>query len=223
MIWKGASEQDIINQGTLTFVKWDHRVWAITNAHVVQAYRQAESDVLSVALRSWQAIPGKLRFLGGDACRKAPVDLAIFEWYDVDALARAGKVPVDLGDEFDSPNVGEVVLVVGYPGSLREQVDSMTAAHQLAHVFATVRSVMSDNVLVRDEHDTLDREARFGGISGGPVFRVREEAYSLACITYEGMAPGDAQGSVYGENMVISASIPFSGELLDSYISMGCH
>ena len=82
---------------------------------------------------------------------------------------------------------------------------------------------MNDNVLVRDEHETLDRKARFGGISGGPVFTVQENSYSLACITYEGMAPGDAQGSVYGDNMIISASIPISGQLLDSYVSMGCY
>lgn len=81
-LWQGATLHSVVDQGTMTFVRWQQRTYALTNEHVVRAYRGRESSVLSVALQEWQYIPARLLYVGGASCTRWPYDLAVFEWLD---------------------------------------------------------------------------------------------------------------------------------------------
>lgn len=224
-IWQGASTKDVVDQGTFTFVEWDKRVWAVTNAHVIEARRDRAGDipsVLSVALDRWRPIPGKLRYLGGAGCPRARYDLAIIEWQDPSALKRANKTPLLLSEHVDLPDPDEIVLSVGYPGHLRTEATPDTASHGLMHIIGTVRSSVADNIVIRDSLPGLDPTMSVGGISGGPVLRLFEAGYEIVAITYEGIGPGDTGGAVYTDDMLSSCAIPFDGAMLDHCITTGC-
>ncbi len=192
------NEDYILDQGTLTFVEYEGDCYAITNQHVLGEnwLERWMHQSLMVALKKhlfWgigpvyvSPPPKKQNSLYPSTF---PKDIAIFPFTrNRDKLKQADKEPADLPSIMPEIKQGEILLAVGFPADERKTADEATCEHRLAHVFGTVVSLSENSIILQDNNPKKDKDISFGGMSGGPIFKIDENtgSYTLVGIIYEG-------------------------------------
>ena len=190
---RGGSGKNIINQGTMTLVKYGKYCLGITNEHVVSASQSAGVIVVNhLALRRHEPLPGRLLFTSTKENPDCPYDIGIFLIFEPIILA-GGKVPYTLDINPQPLRVGELALAVGFPGAERT-VGPRRAAHPLYHVASTCNASTDRQIILRDNIPSKDRRLKFGGMSGGPIFRETDDnGCELVGIVFQGRGFADSE------------------------------
>ena len=87
----------------------------------------------------------------------------------------ANKAPIQLPDVMPEVKQGQIVLCVGFPGTERGIIKRQKYGHKLAHVFGTLRSLSQNNMTIYDDNPKREKNISFGGMSGGPIFKIAEK------------------------------------------------
>lgn len=231
--FRSPGDDYIKEQGTLTFVEYKNKCYAITNQHVVSANweERLKKESLMLALdthKFWGISPifisppkDKITILYPE---NFPKDIAIFPFSNSkDKLTNSNKSPIFIEDQLVTIEPDEIVLVVGFPGDERENVSETTCGHRLAHVFGTVRSVSQNSIIIQDNNPERDKDISFGGMSGGPIFKVNEDdgTYKFVGISYEGKGfkrNNELNEEEIGDDIWIYG-FPFYGILLEEILN----
>jgi hypothetical protein len=189
-IWKGSAKY-IKQQGTITFIEYKGECYGITNNHVVEDACLARVQnnkyyVFVIALKEHTRVKGFPIFRSNPQNPDFPYDIAIFH-LNRKEIIDGGKQPINLQVEPLKVNEGDKLLAVGFPGKERQTISSEIMAHQMYHVVATCHSISDRQIILHDHLPDKRQDARFPGISGGPIFSVTEDYnYQLQGIVHEG-------------------------------------
>lgn len=174
----------IDGQGTMTFVRLGERYLGVTNEHVLSEAPDKHGDrVFHLALKRHTPFPLRLVARTTFDNPAAPYDLAVFD-VPKDEIESNGK-RFALVEESCRLVEGEMALAVGFPGE-RRRVEGPIMAHPTYVVVSTCRSLSDRKIIL---HDVLPNECRhfdFGGMSGGPIFRLASENLELAGLIFQG-------------------------------------
>jgi len=231
--FRNAEEEYIQEQGTVTFVKNGNEFYAITNEHVLGEdwSQRLRKETLMVALERhsfwgirpiFTSPPSKARDVFYPA--NFPRDIAIFPFSNnCERLRNADKEAIQLPNVMPDLEVGEIVLAVGFPGEKRRAISKNVAGHKLAHVFGTVRAVTENNIVIQDTNPAKDKDISFGGMSGGPIFKIIDEknlSYTLVGIVYEGrgLMNTDEHGQTQFSDDIWIFWFPLDGERMDAML-----
>lgn len=234
--FRNESDDYILEQGTLTFIEYKGECYAITNQHVIgdDYEERLKTNSLMVALDRhsfWGINP----IFVSPAKEKQdlfyppnfPKDIAIFPFSNSRSkLIKANKELIDLQYNLPVINHGEVVLTVGFPGEEREVVSKETCGHRLAHVFGTVQSASDHSIMIQDNNPKRDKDISFGGMSGGPIFRIDENdgSYKFIGLNYEGKGfkrKNEQNELEVGDDFWIFG-FPFFGQLFEEILNFKC-
>lgn len=185
VILHGTSE-NMLDQGTITFVSYQGHCFGITNQHVTQDFTRVTADeAFMLALQRHVPLPGRLIFTSAESDIDFPYDVSVFILNET-VIRAGGKQPVSL-IHANSPVVeGDKYLALGYPGHVRGRIGDKTS-HPIYHITATCRSISDRKVVLQDELPPSSSIIRFGGISGGAIVECStDNAYSLVGIIFEG-------------------------------------
>ncbi len=183
-----TSDQTVKN-GTVSLVDLGSGQMAITCSHVLDGYRERLKENNKVVFRIGNAILNPLEYLIGESS-ESELDLAILNLKEINVKEISlGK---EIGTSFfrpetwppDDVNVGDFISFGGFPGKLREQTSSGDL------IFGSLSNGASEVSSVNDEYFICQFEREYwveslgiesekdlrelGGISGGPVFLMRE-------------------------------------------------
>jgi len=211
-----GSAGTIDGQGTMTFLRYRDRCFGVTNQHVLGDYvRPTKEKVFHVALRKHIPIPGRLLFKSTKDNPDFPFDFAVF-LLDESQIINGGKFPINLEAEYTPMAEHEQGLAIGFPGIERHIRDGLTMAHPLYHVVAKCVSASDRQIVLHEElPPPCDKVIRFGGMSGGPIFRLNgNECYSFAGIMFEGRGFADTEEGV-SENEIWVYGFPLSNDMFD--------
>lgn len=231
--FRNPGDDYIKEQGTLTFVEHNNECYAITNQHVIgknwQERLKKESLMLALDTHKlWGVSPvfvsppkDEINILYPT---HFPKDIAVFPFSNnKNKLINANKTPILLQEQVPEIKPDEIVLVVGFPGGERENISETTCGHQLAHVFGTVRSVSENSIIIQDNNPTRDKDISFGGMSGGPIFKVNEDdgSYQFIGISYEGKGfkrKNEFDEEEIGDDIWVYG-FPLSGRVLEEILN----
>jgi hypothetical protein len=166
-----------------------------TNAHVVGDYvRPTKERVFHIALAKHTPLPGRLLFKSDRDNPDFPFDIAVFLLMR-ERIVDGGKLPLLLSDDFAPLNVGDQGLAVGFPGGERCKRDSQIMGHPLYHVVAKCVAASDRNIVLYEEMvPSSGRVVKFGGMSGGPIFRLEpNDRYSFSGVIVEGRGFADSE------------------------------
>ena len=231
--FRNDGEDYITKQGTLTFLEHDGRCYAVTNQHVVGENWQErlKKETLMLALETHKFWGIRPIFISPPKKKIStlypanfPRDIAIFPFDNaINKLTIANKSPILIQEKMPKIERDEIVLVVGFPGGEREKISKTTCGHRLAHVFGTVRSVTENSIIIQDINPSRDRDISFGGMSGGPIFKIKvsDGSYQFLGISYEGKGfkrKNEHDEEEIGDDIWIYG-FPLYGRLLDELLS----
>lgn len=173
-------------QGTLSLIGYRGHYFGITNQHVVDEATKKQ-HAFYVALGRHRPIPGRLLFQSTQANPDLPFDVAVF-LLDEAAIRTGNKNPVDLERSFEPLSEGDQAIAVGFPSTERRMENPVQMSHGLYHVVAQCHCA-SDRTIVLQEQLTPpeNRVIRFGGMSGGAIFRLTSaDSYSFSGVVFQG-------------------------------------
>lgn len=202
LLSKGSAKY-IDDQGTLTLFCYRGLCLGVTNQHVVGEYAGPSKDKLfHIALRRHQPIPGRLLFKSTQGNPDFPFDIAVF-LLDRTTIVAGGKSPIDLSESFEPLEEGDQALAVGFPGRERYIENEFRMAHPIYHVIATCVCASDRKIVLYEKLcPPSDRTVRFGGMSGGPIFRLRSPYhYSFSGILFEGRGFDDNRNGARGDEI----------------------
>lgn len=208
-----GSASAIEGQGTMTFVRHRERYLGLTNDHVLSEVADERRDrVWHVALREHVPMPMRPITRTSKANPDAPFDLAIYELPPpfVDDVHRAGKQFLEAPEGLVLSE-GDDAIAIGFPGHGR-RIDGPLMVHGTILVAASC--VQSGDRLIVLQHELPDesRTLPFGGMSGGPIFRVDGEGVSFAGLLNEGSGPNERESN---DRTAWIWGFPITREILD--------
>lgn len=215
VLMKGSAES-IENQGSITFINYRGVCLGVTNEHVVEDYEGPSKDrVYLIALKNHQPLPGRLLFTSTQKNPDFSFDIAVF-LLDQKTIVDGGKVPLEIEKHYGKISVGDTALAVGFPGIERRIKDALHMEHQIYHSIVTCGNSSDRKIILQETlSPPSDRIIRFGGMSGGPIFRVEsKEDYVLSGIIFEGRGFHEDEKEPPGEDMWVWG-FPLSPEQLD--------
>jgi hypothetical protein len=175
-----GTSAEILNSGTMTFVRTPKRLMAITAAHVVRCYQKTH------AAATW---PLHLQVM--NAALNLEV-IGICDALDLATLAIDNKLLSRIGKEVEPlenwppriPQEGRGILLAGYPAVDRLQLKPMEVNWGLFNALCVARRVIRDQISWVAERSPdiktdLPPNHRLGGISGGPLIGLFESAGHL--------------------------------------------
>jgi hypothetical protein len=170
-----GTSAEILNSGTVTFVRTAKRLMAITAAHVVRCYEKTH------AAATW---PLHLQVM--NAALNLEV-IGISDDLDLATLAIDDKLLSRIGKEVEPlsswpplvPQEGRGILLAGYPAVDRLQPKSMEVGWGLFTALCIARRVVRNQITWVAERSPdiktdLPPNHRLGGISGGPLIGLFE-------------------------------------------------
>ena len=190
------------SSATATFVRFQGKTYAVTCRHVrkdasaVTGWSaRLHAGVAVIPLANWSS--AGLTSILRDAADESGVDISLCRnpdhLFDVVSQAKP-KTPIDL-DTYEEPNWGEIsfCLAAGFPDRIKTE--------QGGSVFSTMAEVVAEvtsNLLPSSEtfvlHSNLGEPSPVGlsGMSGGPIFALREEGSPLPLgILFQGRPSGE--------------------------------
>lgn len=185
VILHGTSE-NMLDQGTITFVSYRGHCFGITNQHVTQDFERVTAEkAFMLALRQHVPLPGRLIFTSTASDIDFPYDVSVFILNET-AIRAGGKQPVPLIYASSPVVEGDKYVALGYPGHVRGRIGDKTS-HPIYHITATCQSISDRKIVLQDELPPSIDIMRFGGISGGAIVECStDDAYSLVGIIFEG-------------------------------------
>jgi hypothetical protein len=175
-----ATSAEILNSGTVTFVRTPKRLLAVTAAHVVRCYEKTH------AAATW---PLHLQVMNA-ALNLELIDIS--DNLDLATLAIDDKLLSRVGKEIEPlsswpprvPQEGRGILLAGYPGMDKLQPKPMEVNWGLFTALGVAWRVFDDQITwVADRNPDiqtdLPHEHWLGGIIGGPLIGLFESANRL--------------------------------------------
>jgi hypothetical protein len=182
------SRAEILDSGTVTFVRTRRRLMAITAAHVVRRYGEAHSAA------TW---PLQLQLMHA-VLNMEVIDIS--DDLDLATLAIDDKLLSRIGKDVEPlstwpprvPQEGRGILLAGYPGVYRLQPKPMEVNWGLFPVLGVANRVLRDQITwvadrKPDIKTDLPPEVWLGGISGGPLIGLFESANRLVSHVLSGI------------------------------------
>lgn len=195
-------------QGTLTLIRYRGHCLGLTNAHVIGDYRRPETETLQLALKTVTQLPGRFLFCSEDAGIDFPPDLAVFLLHEP-SITKHGKRPIDVPSPVSLAR-DEFALAVGFPGHLRKETETHIQ-HPMIHIASTCRVITDRKIILQDNVCPGPADSdRYGGVSGGAIFALSDDAYALAGIIAEGRGGADSD---FADSWI--HGIPITATLLD--------
>jgi hypothetical protein len=175
----------IYTNGTCSFIDTGRRKFAVTNWHVIDAFRQKKAKKADLNFQIGSVVIKIDDHIISENVRR---DLATFEITDSD-LAVLHKQFCSC-TQWPSPRVvnDELVVFAGYPGIFRSQLSLHEALFESVHMLEMVTSASSNQFGIHFDRDAWITQTRrrkapglsdLGGFSGAVVFRPKN-----AAITY---------------------------------------
>jgi hypothetical protein len=187
------TDQSILNNGTVTFVRTPELVLGVTAAHVLQGYLDDDAKFDRVTLQLFDAVVDDLQ--ARIIHLSDNLDVATFAVDDA-LLARLGKRVVPLANwPPQVPQEGRGIMLAGYP-AVERLVARKNLDFGLFTALVTARTVTDKQITWLVERDAMLVDARipmpppnygFGGVSGGPLVTVLESEQSIATFALGGI------------------------------------
>ena len=198
-----SDEGGIVNNGTMTLIKYNDSRYGITNHHVVNAYRARLENEPELKFYVGNAEVNIVESIIDD---NENLDICTVDLNDIDeeSFRSEGQIST-IFFEIDDFTVGDIkegdfVLFGGYPGAWRERPQPNHIIFDTLSTGATEVNTASDmNIIcelsldkcittLMNHRDCLPES--FGGISGGPVFHHKTteagiSVFKLVGIIYE--------------------------------------
>ena len=173
-------------QGSLSLIKYRGHCFGITNQHVIEEATRRQ-HTFYVALEKHRPVPGRLLFQSTQANPDLSFDLAVF-LLDEEAIRSGNKNPVDLERSFECLSEGDQALAVGFPGTEQRMENLVQMSHGLYHVVAQCHCASDRKIILQEQLTPPDNQViRFGGMSGGAIFRLTNaDSYSFSGVVFEG-------------------------------------
>jgi hypothetical protein len=208
-----GSASEMAGQGTMTFVQHRERYFGMTNDHVLSEVPDERGDrVWHVALREHVPLrtPPIIRTTKSNP--DAPFDLAVYELapaFVVD-VRRAGKQFLEVPEALTLSERDDAVAI-GFPGHGR-RIEGPRMVH--ASILVAASCIQSGDRLIVLHHELPEesRELPFGGMSGGPIFRVDADTVSFAGLLNQGSGPNERESS---DRSVWIWGFPLTRDILD--------
>ena len=125
VILHGTSE-NMLDQGTITFVSYRGHCFGITNQHVTQDFERVTAEkAFMLALRQHVPLPGRLIFTSTASDIDFPYDVSVFILNET-AIRAGGKQPVPLIYASSPVVEGDKYVALGYPGHVRGRIGDKT-------------------------------------------------------------------------------------------------
>lgn len=212
---KGAT----LDQGTITFVKYQDRFFGLTNSHVVGDLTRPRADAaFLLALNKHTPLPGRLIFSSNTQDIDFPFDVAVF-LLDKGTIEEAGKEFIELKHQSCPVREETKYLAAGYPGAHRREVEEQSF-HPIFHIVTTCVLSSDRKLVFQDEIPESELVMRFGGISGGAIFDVADDdEYSLVGLVFEGRGHDDVVEEQVSSNDIWLYGIPLSTTLMDRILA----
>lgn len=187
-----SSDEPSLKGGTVTFVKTSKRSFGITNYHVVQGFRKAITSNRRVHCQLDELF---LNINDRVIDEDHKLDIAILEISESESEIRSiGAIPFCPSVwPPKEPKVGDLVIIVGYPGQLRTLDYSTQVTVPHIGFIMPITSVSDTKISIQFErqHWITDKGcsdpaamSNYGGISGSGVFAIRLTA-ELVGIEFE--------------------------------------
>jgi hypothetical protein len=183
----GTSVEATIKQGSMTLISYRGYCLGLTCKHVIGDWEgPGDNERIELALSRQVHVPGRLIFSSPNEPVGEPRDLAVFLLLE-SRITKLGKTPHLMAPGATSLVKGEFALAIGFPGHIRRKVRNVIQ-FPAYHVSARCELASDRNIILRDcSEPAKDQRIVFGGVSGGPIFRVKEDdSYELLGITVEG-------------------------------------
>ena len=202
-------------------------LYVVTAEHVLKCY---EERVYQGEKLDW--IVGRLRFdplqreraLWRGSCKHQPKDIVFIEVLEREAeeacAGRTNLVSASTGWPAAAPEVGQTVLLAGYPNELRETDNGVVKPGSFSARLEVTTQTGDGTFKCRLEYSELlsfdeqpvpmkELRANVGGMSGGPVFAVEAICYPfVGVITQRGGGFGDFDNIVIEAVERVSSSFP---------------
>jgi hypothetical protein len=175
-----GSSAEILNSGTVTFVRTPKRLMAVTAARVIRCYEKTHADA------TW---PLQLQVMSAGLNLQV---IGISDELDLATLAIDDKLLSSIGKEVEPlstwpprlPQEGRGILLAGYPAVDRLQPKPMELSWGLFTALCIARSAIRDQITWVAERSPdiktdLPPNHRLGGISGGPLIGLFQSANLL--------------------------------------------
>jgi hypothetical protein len=186
-----SSNNPVIKGGTVTFVKTAKRTFGITNHHVIKGLRkiQEQNSHFQCQLDSLPFNIDQRLIAQNERLDLATVDISDSEIQRIGALAYTPST----WPPSDPPRVGELAVIVGYPGRFRYPDSSEQICVPHIGLNLPITSISQTDITFHFERQywitdvgTVDpsRLDDFGGMSGSGVFVMRL-APVLVGVVYE--------------------------------------
>jgi hypothetical protein len=195
-VMRKGSAESIKAQGTMTFLNYRGKCLGVTNQHVIGEYTwPAIEKVFHLALSKHTPLSGRLLFSSTQENHDYPYDVAVF-LIPEEVVISGGKIPINLESEYQELCADQMALAVGFPGIERKKKNDLQMEHPLYHVTATCRLASDRKLILQDEATPRKSMTRFGGMSGGPIFRLVDGGgYRFSGILFEGRGFSDTDES----------------------------
>lgn len=190
----GSSSFSEGSNGTVTFVEWEGRCYAVTNHHVLdrllRAYESGDLTYSAIIALGKHTPLGCPLACTPESLESATSDLAIF-CVDKQQLLASGKAPIPLSNAQSNFCDGELGMALGFYAQGRAMKDAMTMSHGLCRVIARCTGAANGRFTLSDIPESGPKPIRFGGMSGGPVYRLVDEMVEFIGIVDEGWGHAD--------------------------------
>lgn len=219
---KGSAEY-IKAQGTLTLINHRGHCFGITNHHVVSKRHEVGTECLfCIGLKKHQQLPGRLIIETSQRNPDMPFDLAVFV-LDEALIRDGGKIPIELEESFQPLEQEDQAVAVGFPGVERRMESQSQMGHGMYHVVSQCVCASDRKLILHEELMPPDnRLIRFGGMSGGPIFRLTGACtYAFSGIIFEGRGFHDVRDPT-PDSQIWIYGFPFGPAELDRALSIFC-
>ena len=207
-----AQPSDELRSGTITFVKFEGKVYGITCWHVVEIYRSFLKESGNEFSHSMRTMVNGFYVILDRFIKPSPdfglpdIDIAILE-LNSKHVSAIGKVPYDLQNESAAPPGIRYGYAVGFPERLKRKEGVTSCGHQIAmpqvEILAELNGMPNHRFSLNSELPERTDQENFSGMSGGPIFWSTEEDYGMFGIIYEGGVGSELSGGksvhIYGE------------------------
>ncbi|MGA2712703.1 MAG: hypothetical protein ABSG41_06325 [Bryobacteraceae bacterium] len=187
--WTFSRSLGKIDGGTGCVLRLQSRVFIVTAEHVLAGYeeRRDNGELLNWQVGKLPPFVPRVAWRGGRKYNPKGKDMVFLEISEQQAIeACAGRTHIlsaSTGLAPAAPQVGQTVLLAGYPNELREVDNGTVRVGAFSALCQVTRSTGDGTFKCRFEHSQLlsfderplplkELNANVGGMSGGPVFAV---------------------------------------------------